>query len=225
MNVEQHVQENLLPGTVYHYRVVAVSEIEPGKIKDFDGSEATFTTLPPAAGSPPSPTTASTSWSHRRTSTARWSNRSRLWGDPGLRGRRSVHVHHLRADRIPAAGQHQRLADPRHARRGWLVRPGHRDALKPRTGISLGNGQEYQFFSSDLSRALVEPSRVHHVSRVKKPRPCTRRYALLRARLHLPASATCYTPLLTTTGRDLRRQVRRRGYLKEGRGPRGRGPS
>jgi hypothetical protein len=34
----------LTPGTVYHYRVVAVSEIVPGKIEDFAGNDATFTT-------------------------------------------------------------------------------------------------------------------------------------------------------------------------------------
>jgi hypothetical protein len=34
----------LQPGTTYHYRVVAASEVKPGKIEDFDGSDATFTT-------------------------------------------------------------------------------------------------------------------------------------------------------------------------------------
>jgi hypothetical protein len=39
----QEVQ-GLSPGTLYHFRVVAASEVEHGRIVDFDGSEATFTT-------------------------------------------------------------------------------------------------------------------------------------------------------------------------------------
>jgi hypothetical protein len=34
----------LQPGTTYHYRVVASSEVKPGKIEDFDGNDETFTT-------------------------------------------------------------------------------------------------------------------------------------------------------------------------------------
>jgi WD40 repeat protein len=46
--VDQLVQ-GLSAGTVYHYRVVAESEIEPGKITVFDGSDQTFTTQTPGA--------------------------------------------------------------------------------------------------------------------------------------------------------------------------------
>jgi hypothetical protein len=42
----------LEPGTTYHYRVVAASEVKPGKIEDFDGNDATFTT-PTEPGSAP----------------------------------------------------------------------------------------------------------------------------------------------------------------------------
>lgn len=41
--VSQHVQ-GLQAGTVYHYRVVAVSEVAPGQVEEFDGSDQTFTT-------------------------------------------------------------------------------------------------------------------------------------------------------------------------------------
>jgi WD40-like Beta Propeller Repeat len=46
---EQNV-EGLLAGTTYHYRVVAVSEIEPGVLEEFDGPDQTFITQAP--GSP-----------------------------------------------------------------------------------------------------------------------------------------------------------------------------
>jgi hypothetical protein len=42
----------LQPGMTYHYRVVAASEVKPGKIEDFDGSDTTFTT-PTEPGSAP----------------------------------------------------------------------------------------------------------------------------------------------------------------------------
>ncbi len=44
VQVSQHVQVGLLAGTVYHYRVVAVSEPKPGEFEEFDGRDQTFTT-------------------------------------------------------------------------------------------------------------------------------------------------------------------------------------
>jgi WD40-like Beta Propeller Repeat len=44
----RHVQD-LLPGTVYHYRVVAVSELAPGVVESFPGIDQTFTTQPAGA--------------------------------------------------------------------------------------------------------------------------------------------------------------------------------
>jgi hypothetical protein len=43
MPASYHVQ-GLTPGTVYHYRVVAVSELEPGIFETYYGPDATFTT-------------------------------------------------------------------------------------------------------------------------------------------------------------------------------------
>jgi hypothetical protein len=44
VKVAQHVQVGLAPGSTYHYRVVAVSEPEPGRIEEFNGPDKTFTT-------------------------------------------------------------------------------------------------------------------------------------------------------------------------------------
>jgi hypothetical protein len=44
----RHVQD-LLPGTSYHYRVVAVSELAPGVVESFPGIDQTFTTQPAGA--------------------------------------------------------------------------------------------------------------------------------------------------------------------------------
>jgi hypothetical protein len=43
INVSQHVQ-GLAPGTLYHYRLVATIEPEPGHREEFDGPDQTFTT-------------------------------------------------------------------------------------------------------------------------------------------------------------------------------------
>jgi hypothetical protein len=43
VKVSQYVQVGLAPGSTYHYRTVAVSEPEPGKVEEFDGPDKTFT--------------------------------------------------------------------------------------------------------------------------------------------------------------------------------------
>jgi hypothetical protein len=45
----RHVQE-LRASTVYHYRLVVLSEVQPGDIEEVDGPDHTFTTQPVAAG-------------------------------------------------------------------------------------------------------------------------------------------------------------------------------
>jgi hypothetical protein len=45
VEVSRHVQ-GLLAGTVYHYRVVVVSELSPGVFEAFEGEDQTFTTQP-----------------------------------------------------------------------------------------------------------------------------------------------------------------------------------
>ncbi len=47
-----HVQ-GLVAGTIYHYRLVVVSEVEPGQYKTFDGPDATFTTQTAAVSTLP----------------------------------------------------------------------------------------------------------------------------------------------------------------------------
>jgi len=44
VDVVQHVQEGLSPGATYHYRVVVLSELEPGKLEAFAGPDQTFRT-------------------------------------------------------------------------------------------------------------------------------------------------------------------------------------
>jgi WD40-like Beta Propeller Repeat len=51
VEVSRHVQQGLSAGTVYHYRVVAVSELAPGKFETFAGPDETFTTQTAGGGS------------------------------------------------------------------------------------------------------------------------------------------------------------------------------
>jgi WD40-like Beta Propeller Repeat len=52
VQVSQHVQVGLSPATVYHYRVVAVTEPETGQFEEFDGPDQTFTTQTAGGGLP-----------------------------------------------------------------------------------------------------------------------------------------------------------------------------
>ncbi len=79
------------------------------------------------------------------------------------------------------------------------------------TGVSVGNGEEYRFFSPDLSRALVEPGRFTAQSGEETSPGATERTPYVRENFTCHATpATCYTPLLTeadvTTGAKFENQ-------------------
>jgi hypothetical protein len=160
-DVSQHVQDGLSVATTYHYRVVAVSEIEGGRVEAFVGPDRTFTTQSAGGGS--------------------------VLGDG--RGWELVTPPEKRGAQFYAIGQYsdegaviQASAngdamtwisdDPTEAEpkgysnllqgfsargpAGWVSRDiaiSHPEA----TGVSIGAGEEYRFFSEDLSQGLVQP--------------------------------------------------------------------
>jgi hypothetical protein len=81
---------------------------------------------------------------------------------------------------------------------GWSSRdisPPHAAA----TGVSVGNGGEYRFFSNDLSLALVEPQGAFTSLAPEVSPPDTERTPYLRHDTTCaPAPASCFQPLLTS---------------------------
>jgi hypothetical protein len=160
-DVSQHVQDGLSASTTYHYRVVAVSEIEGGRVEAFVGLDKTFSTQSAGGGSVL----------------------------PDGRGWELVTPPDKRGAQIYAVGQYageggviQASAggsaltwvsdDPTEAEpqgytnllqgfsargpAGWVSR----DIAIPHpgaTGVSIGQGEEYRFFSEDLSQGVVQP--------------------------------------------------------------------
>jgi hypothetical protein len=159
VEVSQHVQ-GLAEGTVYHYRVVAVSELEPGVFETFFDVDRTFTTQTVAHGSglpdgrswemvsppvkhgalifPIGPTT--------------WLTQAAAGGNA---------MSYLAAspteEEAPANDNilNAQVLSTRTAS-GWIsqdISPAHEAA----PGVGVGIGSEYRFFSEDLSLAVVHP--------------------------------------------------------------------
>jgi hypothetical protein len=201
VNVEQHVQENLLPGTVYHYRVVAVSEIEPAKIKDFDGSEATFTTLPPSGGVSALP-------DDRQWELVSPPDKHGALIEPiadfGLiqssaDGDAFTYVTSSPTESEPRGNANASSILATRGADGWS----DQDIATPHNytaDVTIGNGQEYQFFSSDLSRALVEPMEFTKFVGEETSPEATQDTPYVRQDFTCQSTpATCFTPLLTET--------------------------
>jgi hypothetical protein len=164
VEVGVHVQQGISPGTTYHYRVVAVSQIEvsPGvtETREFTGPDETFTTQGVTGGVLPD---------------------GRQWemvSPPDKQGTQILAIGQYSKEGAvieAAAGggaitymtaaptevnptgyaNYQQVFSARGAS-GWASRdisPAHETAA----GIAVGYGEEYRFFSEDLSLGMDQP--------------------------------------------------------------------
>jgi hypothetical protein len=155
VEVDQHVQ-GLSASTVYHYRVVTVSELAPGQFEYFYGPDQTFTTqslgvplqLPDGRAwemvSPPQKEGALLGWH----GTLRASSNGDAFMDWTL----------FEPTEGKAAGAYGFEVPVFFGRGvdGWVSRtiaPPHSGP----TSTPLGQGQEYKLFSEDLSRGALQP--------------------------------------------------------------------
>jgi hypothetical protein len=211
VNAAQHVQENLAPDTVYHYRVVAVSEIEleggGRETKEFDGEDRTFTTQAPGSSrvlpddrqwelvSPPNKFGALIYPINEFSGVIQ----AAADGDAITYGTSDVTESQPR-------GSTYHLVQALSRRGAGASSWSSQDIETPNnyeTGVRLNVGYEYRFFSSDLSLALLEPEGAFTplerdgVSEEVPPR-ATERTAYLRSDFTCQATpSTCYTPLVT----------------------------
>jgi hypothetical protein len=207
MQVSREVRENLVPGTVYHYRVVAVSEIEleggQRETKEFDGEDHTFTTLPPSGGGSAFP-------DNRQWELVSPPDKHGALVEPitesgvieaAAQGGAFTYIASAPTESQPQGNARYAQVLATRGAAGWSDRDiATRSEIA--TGLTFGDGQEYRFFSPDLSRALFE-SRFYVDSSGFTTFPgeetsphATEETPYLRENFGCP-SATCYTPLLT----------------------------
>ncbi len=155
-HVAPHKVQGLLAGTVYHYRVVVVSETSPGVFVSYDGPDATFTTQTAAGStlldgrqwemvSPPDKKGASIeqiSESAVVQAAADGSAFTFLANAP------------IEAEPQGSANASQVLST--RGPDGWSSH-NIANALSSATGFAEASGQQYRFFSSDLSLAALQP--------------------------------------------------------------------
>ncbi|MHB1538648.1 MAG: hypothetical protein ACYCUM_05425 [Solirubrobacteraceae bacterium] len=199
--VQQRAQA-LAPQTEYHYRVVAVSELAPGRFTSFHGPDQTFTT---ATSAPPPPLPDGRRW--------------QLVSPPDLHGAALVGIkktggaiqaaaggeaitYIARGAADPGAegeptGQFVQLLSQRGAGGTWVTQ----DIASRHEAMSGGDtsaviDSEYPLFSENLAAALAEPAGVTLLSPLATERtPYLRRQQVCEAQGS--SGPECFLPLAT----------------------------
>ena len=205
--------QGLAPATVYHYRVVAVSrvevEVEPGKTEakteEFDGPDQTFTTQWVGLFALPD----DRRWemvSPPEKLGARFAAQGQKTGSEGdlvqaaARGNAITYVAYSPIEAGPSGysgGVQVLSARGPSGWRSWDLTIPHEAA----TGASTGKGNEYRFFSEDLSVGILQPFGAFDPSLSPEAAEQTpflhTDYTGAGERCEQPARASCYRPLVT----------------------------
>jgi hypothetical protein len=150
--------QGLLPGTVYHYRVVAVSTLPGGELEAFPGPDQTFTTQTSASGSV---LLDGRSWEQVSPADKHGALLQPIGEEGLLQAAAGGQAMSYLAD-VPTEADPQGYSDlvqvlATRGSDGWSSR----DLATPHetpVGVSLGAGHEYRFFSEDLSHGVVQPA-------------------------------------------------------------------
>ena len=159
VEVQQRL-EGLSASTIYHYRLVAVSEVEPGRLEEFYEPDRTFTTQGPAA---PFALLDRRAWelvSPPEKHGAALQPLRPLGGtvvQAAAGGDAVTYLASAPTEAAPAGYTNfVQVLSARAQDGGWVSR----DLSTPHveaTGQSTGQGMEYRFFSSDLSLGILQP--------------------------------------------------------------------
>ncbi len=190
VEVAQHVQ-GLAEGTLYHYRVVAVSEPSAGQVEQFPGVEASFTTQTPSQFALPD---------GRRWELVSPPNKHGGLIQPTIRvqaaedGSGIAYETNVPTEPEPMGYSGWQTALSERGAQGWSTRY---LATPHDSATHQFFPEEYQLFSPNLSSALVYPNGGDETllsPEASEPTPYVRRGALCDG----PASTSeCYVPLLT----------------------------
>lgn len=196
LEVSQHLQ-GLSTGTTYHYRVVAVSEVEPGVVETFAGQDRSFTTESPGVFALPD----GRSWelvSPPNKHGARIAPIDQSVVQASADGNAMTYVTDAPTEAEPKGYTNLLQVFSTDGPEGWSTRDiaiPHHEA----TSISIGLGQEYRSFSEDLSQAVVQPFGPFDPALSAEASEQTAFLAKTHAtgELGQPCVSSCYQPLVT----------------------------
>jgi hypothetical protein len=200
VGVSVHVQYGLLPGTSYEFRVVAHNSAAT-----VTGTAASFVTLPPSGGGYALPDSRQWELVSPPDKHGALLEPIDLYGliQSSTEGNAFTYITSAPTESEPQGNANAAQIFATRGTDGWSSK----DITPPNEispGVTVGNGQEYRLFSSDLSRAIFESRFLVHTNRFttypgEETSPhATEATPYLRENFSCP-SVTCYTPLLTTT--------------------------
>ena len=211
----EHVQ-GLRPDTVYHYRVVLLSEVEAGKVEEFDGADQTFTTQR-AGGAPSLPD--GRSWelvtpANKEGALFFGQDYGNVDGnapkpfvaEAATSGNAMVDLASQPTEAEPRGNTNEVSVLSTRGPAGWssqTIAPPHSEG----TGPSIGEGGEYRFFSEDLSLGVVTPfGNFDELSPEATEATPYLRTNYLNGNVTEHCQISCYRPLVTAA--DTREGVR-----------------
>jgi len=202
VEVSQHVQ-GLLAGVTYHYRVVAVSELQVGKVELLDGPDQTFTTQALGGG-----TTLPDGRVWEMVSPADKQG-AQIYAIGQYSGEGAVIQAAADGDAMTYMTDAPTELQPKgytnllqvfstRGSGGWASQ----DIAIPHdsaTNVSVGNGEEYRFFSEDLSLGVVQPFGAFMPSLSSEASEQTPylRTDFAGGGAGVPCTSSCYRPLVT----------------------------
>jgi hypothetical protein len=187
----RHIQ-GLQDDTLYHYRVVVVTEPNPGEAVVFDGPDQTFTTQSATVAELPD----GRQWEMVSPPDKKGATIEPIVGGSVLRAADNGMAFSYLAD-LPTEAEPQGFTEEvqvisRRGPDGWQTQDislPHIDAPGP----SIGNGSEYRAFSADFSLAVVQP---FHDFDPALSAEASEQTAMLRS-LDPSCGSSCYHPLVT----------------------------
>jgi hypothetical protein len=201
VEVHQHLQEGLTPGSTYHYRIVALSEVKAGETVAFFGPDQTFTTQGAGAFALPD----GRAWEMVSPADKHGASLEPIGGATAIQSAAAGQAMSYMAT-VPTETNPQGFTNSlmqvlsRRTAEGWRSQ----DIEVPHTespGQGLGEG-EYRLFSPDLSLAVLQPfgSFEPALSEEASEQTAYLRTDFLGGNLEapcLPATMHCYRPLVT----------------------------
>jgi hypothetical protein len=221
----RHVQ-GLQAATTYHYRLVVLSELGTGRVEEVDGPDHTFTTQSVAAGFTlpdgrvwemvtPAEKEGALFFSQNYGMTD-LSGVDPLVGEASVNGNAMVDLASIPTEADPAGYVNEVSVLSTRGPDGWssrVIAPPHKYATTP----SSDRGGEFEFFSEDLSRAVVDPFGRFTALSPEASEPTPYLYSdYLDGDVSHPCESSCYAPLVTTANTRSGVQFGKEDELDEG---------
>ena len=190
VQVLPHHIQGLNAGTVYHYRVVAISEPQSGVFEEYDGPDATFTTQTVAISVLPD----GRQWEMVSPPDKKGSQVRRISSASVLQaaadGSRFTYLTNAPTEAEPQGNANEVQVLSVRGPEGWTTHDIANPLSSP-PGFAEASGEEFRFFSEDLTQGILQP----FGSFIPQLSPeASEQTAYLTT---LQCSSSCYRPLVT----------------------------